>query len=505
VDVTAASAELARMRRHHGSPFSPGATERHARIGASLLAEIAASADPDQALRYLAELIAQRGETWSIWRLLDENPPLMRLLGSLLGASAYLARTLVDTPELIDLLVQLGLTGPTRDVAQVTADLEARLANVDIADPEAAWSAVAEIKNGHVLRVGLADFGGALDPLAVCAELTAVAEACLDQALAIVERQLVARHGRPPPGAEGARLAVLGMGKLGGRELGYAADLDVVFVFSDPIEDADSDGAVPLTTIEWFSRCAQRLLGALRQRTPRGRLYEVDTRLRPSGTQGLLVTSLAGWRRYHAEAAALWERQALIKLRPVAGDRALGAEVARLAEKTVYGQPGAEQNAPERAPERAREIAEAILKMRARIERELGGDRGADLKVGAGGVIDVEFAAQYLQLAHGHAHPALRTTSTVGALRAAAACRVAPERELAMLDQGYRFLRGIENRLRVVNDQPVHRLPETKQELDKLARRSGFPDGALLRAHVERWQREIRQTFLALLGASDGA
>ncbi len=499
VDVTAASAELARMRRHHGSPFSPGATERHARIGASLLGEIAASADPDQALRYLADLIAQRGETWSIWRLLDENPPLMRLLGSLLGASAYLARTLVDTPELIDLLVQLGLTAPTRDAAQVTADLEARLANVDVSDPEAAWSAVAEVKNGHVLRVGLADFGGALDPLAVCAELTAVAEACLDQALAIVERQLLARHGRPPPGAEGARLAVLGMGKLGGRELGYAADLDVVFVFSDPIgEDADSDGAVPLTTIEWFSRCAQRLLGALRQRTPRGRLYEVDTRLRPSGTQGLLVTSLAGWRRYHAEAAALWERQALIKLRPVAGDRALGAEVARLAEETVYGQPDAEHN--------AREIAEAILKMRERIERELGGDRGGgDLKVGAGGVIDVEFAAQYLQLAHGHAHPALRTTSTVGALRAAAVCRVAPERELAMLDQGYRFLRGIENRLRVVNDQPVHRLPETKQELDKLARRSGFPDGALLRAHVERWQREIRQTFLALLGVSDGA
>jgi glutamate-ammonia-ligase adenylyltransferase len=458
VDLTAAAADLHRIR------------ERRAKINSELLAEIAASTDPDQALRYLADLIAKRGEQWSIWKLLAENPVLMRLLGSLLGASAYLARTLVDTPELIDLLVQLGLQSPTRDTAQVAADLHGRLASVDPDDPEAIWSAVAEIKNGHVLRVGLADFAGALDALAVCNELTSIAEACLQQALVIVQRQL--------PPIEG-RLAVLAMGKLGGRELGYAADLDVVFVY-----ESDDESAVV-----HFSRIAQRLLGALRLRTPRGRLYEVDTRLRPSGSQGLLVTSLAAWRRYHAESAQLWERQALTKLRPVAGDAALGEEVARLTDEFVYGTPPASLPA----------IADAIVKMRQRIERELGGP--SDLKAGAGGVIDVEFAAQYLQLAHGHAHPALRTTSTVHALRAAAHAGVAAARDVELLDQGYRFLRGIENRLRVVNDQPVHRLPDTKVELDKLARRSGFPDGALLREHVERWQREIRLTFLALLGA----
>ncbi|HLL20714.1 MAG TPA: hypothetical protein VK427_01210, partial [Kofleriaceae bacterium] len=152
VDVTAAATDLERLR-----------AARH--VSASLLVEIAASADPDQALRYLADLIAKRGATWSIWRLIEENAPLMRLLCSLLGASAYLARSLVDTPELIDLLVQLGLTSPSRDATQIAADLGARLASVDATDPEAIWSAVAEVKNGHVLRVGLADFGGALDPL----------------------------------------------------------------------------------------------------------------------------------------------------------------------------------------------------------------------------------------------------------------------------------------------------------------------------------------------------
>ncbi|HSR97711.1 MAG TPA: bifunctional [glutamate--ammonia ligase]-adenylyl-L-tyrosine phosphorylase/[glutamate--ammonia-ligase] adenylyltransferase [Kofleriaceae bacterium] len=495
-DATAARAELARARRNSDSPLATAAvaSERTARIGAALLAEIAASADPDQALRTFGDLIARRGAAWSVWRLLDENPPIVRLLGSIFGASAYLARTLVDTPELIDLLTELGQTAPSRSVAQVAADLELRLASAEAADPEAVWNAIAEVKNGHVLRVGLADFAGVLDPLAVCAELTAIAEACLDRALAVVEDQLVERHGRPPGDA---RLAVLGLGKLGGYELGYAADLDVVFVYTG--DDGESDGAAPLATVEWFSRCAQRLLNALRQRTPRGRLYEIDTRLRPSGSQGLLVTSLAGWRRYHAEDARLWERQALIKLRPVAGDRALGEQVAQLAADTVYGQ-------PIEAASGARAIADAILQMRDRIERELGADPSgkrhtADLKVGAGGVIDVEFAAQYIQLVHGHAHAALRTTGTAPALEAAAAAGVIPARDAELLAQGYRFLRKIEHRLRVVHDQPIHRLPEARGEIDKLARRSGFPDGGVLLEHVERWQSEIRAAYLRLLSA----
>jgi [glutamine synthetase] adenylyltransferase / [glutamine synthetase]-adenylyl-L-tyrosine phosphorylase len=188
----------------------------------------------------------------------------MRLVGSLLGASAYLGRTLVDTPELIDLLISLGQTAPTRDTAQVRADLSKRLATTDRDDVESQWSAIAEVKNGHVLRVGLADFAGVLDPLAVDNELTAIAEACLQAALEVIEQQL----GKPP--GDNA-LAILALGKLGGRELGYASDLDVVFVYT-----GDDDAITP------FSRLAQRLLGALRQRTPRGRLYEVDTRLRPS-------------------------------------------------------------------------------------------------------------------------------------------------------------------------------------------------------------------------------
>jgi glutamate-ammonia-ligase adenylyltransferase len=484
VDVTAARADLARARRAASSPFAPGTHERQRRIGVALLTEITASADPDQALRFLSDLIARRGEAWSVWRLLDENPAIVRLVVSLLGASAYLARTLVDTPELIDLLVSFGQTSPTRTRAELAYELAAKLQAVDRADDEAVWSAIAEVKNAGVLRIGLADFAGALDPLAVCGELTTIAESCLDQALALIIASLSERYG-PPPGT----LAVLGLGKLGGRELGYAADLDVVFVYESGGEHAG--GETELSAVEWFSRCAQRLLGALRQRTVRGRLYEVDTRLRPSGSQGLLVTSLAGWRRYHTEDARLWERQALTKLRAVAGDRDLGREVERLAAETVYGAPPADTHT----------IAGEIARMKQRIETELSAGGTIDVKTGAGGIIDIEFAAQFLQLAHGHAEPELRVTSTSSALRAAAACGVAPASDVELLDQGYRFLRGIEHRLRVVHDQPIHRLPETKLELDRLARRSGFPDGAVLLEHVERWQRAVREVYRRLLGA----
>jgi glutamate-ammonia-ligase adenylyltransferase len=330
-DAAAAMRELERARKRPWSPWSPSATGALARVGGALLAELARSADPDAALRHVADLVSKRGASWSVWRLLDENRAFLRLLGSILGASEYLARSVIERPELIDLLVEVGDTR-RRDRVALERDADRRIATAhaaDSGDAELAWSALAEFKNGQVLRVGLADFAGRATPLEVCADLTAIAEVCLDRAFGRVAHELRARHGRLG-GDDGtpARLAVLGLGKLGGHELGYAADLDVVFVFDGVERDRESDGARPLPAVEYFSRLAQRLVGGLHARTPRGRLYEVDTRLRPSGSTGLLVSSLAGWRRYHASEARLWERQALIKLRPVAGDPVLGAAVA---------------------------------------------------------------------------------------------------------------------------------------------------------------------------------
>ncbi len=484
-DPAAAAAELGRARLRPDSPLGDAQTGALTRLGPALLAEIATSADPDRALRHAVDLGGRRAAAWSVWQLLDANRPLLRLLVSILGASEYLARSLVDRPELIDLLVAVD-GAPSRE--EVQGDADRRLAVAHAADPgdeELAWSALAEHKNGQVLRIALADFAGRLDALAVCTELTTVAEICLERALALVMAGMRARHG-VPRAADGAptTLAILALGKLGGRELGYAADLDVVFVYGD---DGASDGARPLDNVEYFTRAAQRLMTALHARTPRGRLYELDTRLRPAGSQGLLVSSLAAWRRYHAHDAQRWEQQALTRLRPVAGDGALGEAAARAAAAAVW------------APHPPRGIADAIAEMRERIERELG-SRG-DLKAGKGGVIDVEFAAQCLQLAHGAAHPALRTPSTIAALAAAAAADVVDPGDAALLADGYRFLRRLEHRLRIVHDRPVHHLPEAPVELERLARRAGFPDGPRLARAVERWRDEIRAAYLRVVAA----
>jgi glutamate-ammonia-ligase adenylyltransferase len=285
-----------------------------------------------------------------------------------------------------------------------------------------------------------------------------------------------------------ATLAVLAMGKLGGRELGYASDLDVIFVYSG---DGETDGPRPLDNVTFMSRLAQRLMGGLHSRHDAGRLYEVDTRLRPSGSQGLLVSSLSGWERYHREKGALWERQALTKLRPVAGDEALCARVQATATECVYGQP------PNDAPD---DLAKAIHAMRERIEEELGGSiRGQDVKVGRGGLIDIEFAAQYLQICHGHEHTGLRTPTTLDALAAAAEAGLSAEDALTMLMQAYEFMRGLEHRMRIVHDRAVHRLPEDPTELEKLARRANFPDALALQQAFERWTHAVRIAYRTVL------
>jgi glutamate-ammonia-ligase adenylyltransferase len=221
-----------------------------------------------------------------------------------------------------------------------------------------------------------------------------------------------------------------------------------------------------------------------------GRLYEIDTRLRPSGRQGMLVSSFTGWKNYHAESSQLWERQALIKLRAVAGDVALGRLVEDHARDVVFA------GAPPAG------LADEIAAMRTRIEKELAHEApGAyDIKAGKGGLIDIEFAAQYLQLAHGAAHGALRVRGTVAALEAAAAAGVLDPDVRDVLVGGWRFLRKLEHRMRIVHDRAIHELPQGA-ELVKLARRMGLSSaGALERAYLV-WTRDVRACYVKLLGA----
>ncbi|MCP4445322.1 MAG: bifunctional [glutamate--ammonia ligase]-adenylyl-L-tyrosine phosphorylase/[glutamate--ammonia-ligase] adenylyltransferase [Myxococcales bacterium] len=470
------------------SPFGGAGSSVAQSVAPLLLTEISRSPDPDQALRHTGELIGRRGSWSPIWAMMHENPDLLRLIASVFGTSEYLSKSFINHPELVDVL---RIAGRAQEL-YTPSELEKSLAKRDIdstQDREEQWSKLAEFKNSHVLRIGLADIAGALTPEEVCRQLSDVADLCVRRAYALVESDLCERYGTTydEEGNEIA-MAVLAMGKLGGRELGYSSDLDIVFVFS---ARGESDGKKEIDATTYYSRISQRLMRGLHSLHPGGRLYEIDTRLRPSGSQGLLVSSLAAWRRYHNQSAALWEKQSLTKLRFIAGDAELGRLAQDSASSCIYGEDETDAIA----------IAEGISTMRDKIWRELvAPKKRLDLKAGHGGIIDIEFAAQYLQLVHGGLHRELQTTSTVLALSAAAQLGLADDETCRILIDGYSFLRRLEHRLRIVHDRSEQHLPKDAVELEKLARRAGYNDGEQLIADFQMWSEELHAAYRTILG-----
>jgi glutamate-ammonia-ligase adenylyltransferase len=296
-------------------------------------------------------------------------------------------------------------------------------------------------------------------------------------------REVRRRFGVAMEAATGAEafFCVLGMGKLGSEELSYHSDLDIIFLYSGPGESAPEPGRGgdfrKLSNHEYFAKVAQRMISILTTSTREGLVYRLDTRLRPSGNAGPLVSSLEAFERYHAESAHLWERQALLKCRFVAGDRDFGKRVEEEIRGFIYGRP---------LPPNA---AEEIHRLRMRMEQELGREREdrLNLKVGRGGVVDVEFAAQYLQLLHGGSHPAVRTRGTLKALYELQRAGIVTLGQFRVLDEGYRFLRSLDVRLRLAHDASIDSFDPQWLEAERL----------------ERYRKEtdkIRKVYLELLG-----
>lgn len=245
--------------------------------------------------------------------------------------------------------------------------------------------------------------------------------------------------------------------------MNYNSDLDLIFIYEESASEAEA-----VSAHEVFSKFAQRLITVLQVTTREGLVYRIDTRLRPSGRSGPLVSSSHGFRQYHRGSAQIWERQALIKARPVAGDPHLQATVADIVSEFVY-----------RAPLGAAEAHE-IRRLRERMERELAHESSErmNIKTGRGGLVDVEFLTQMLQLHYGPALTQVRLRNTLTALRAFAEIGVLPADDYAVLAEGYRFLRRVENALRLAHDRPVEDLDRTRIDLTAVARRMGVGGGA---------------------------
>ncbi|TMA26389.1 MAG: bifunctional [glutamate--ammonia ligase]-adenylyl-L-tyrosine phosphorylase/[glutamate--ammonia-ligase] adenylyltransferase, partial [Deltaproteobacteria bacterium] len=477
----ASAEELSRLARKRGTPFAPDSP--HGALGPALMQELAAAPDPDQALRHLTDLFGQMRNPAATAEMLSASPRTARLLISLFGSSDFLSRSLLRHPELIDQLVHRGSAPLVRDRDDLRSDLGNRLAALPADDVEGALTELRRFRNEEVLRIGLHDVAGALSIEQVSRQLSDLADACVEQCFAMATREIEKRDG-----ASAASMVVIALGKLGGRELGYHSDLDLLFLYSSGGETEKH-----VSNHEHFARVAQRMISHLTLPLREGALYRIDTRLRPSGSAGPLVISFEALATYHAREARLWERQSLLKARPVAGDGALFARAhAQVLEPSIF-----------RKADRA-EAAKELLAMRERMEREIAAESPGryNSKSGRGGLVDVEFAVQFLQLVHGAENPQVRSASTPVALDGLAEAGQLSPNDHGPLLKGYRFLRRLESRLRIVRDRPVDRLPESGQELLRLARRMGYSGpraGEELLAEYQRISEEVRAAFLRVM------
>jgi glutamate-ammonia-ligase adenylyltransferase len=420
-------------------------------LAPALLGTILHAADPDLALQNMATFVSSIGARTSFLALLNENPGTLRMLVELFGGSQFLANAFIRRPEQLDTLVRTDLVRVHRSAEDLNVELERMLA-AD-ADFEDRLDALRHFRNQEFLRVGINDLQSLLEPVEVSHELTTLAEVCLRAAARLAAQEVCARYGwERLPG----EMVILGLGKLGSGELNYNSDLDLIFVYDAP--------PTLVAAQEQFSKFAQRLITVLQITTREGIVYRIDTRLRPSGRSGPLVSSLDGFRRYHESSAQVWERQALIKARPVAGDAALAEAVAAIVAAFVY-----------RAPLTTDEARE-IRRLRQRMERELAREshERINIKTGRGGLVDVEFLTQMLQLSYGVQEPRVRVRNTIAALQALHDVGVLPAADHALLTDGYRFLRRVENALRLAHDRPVEDLDRGRMDLTTVAKRMGF-------------------------------
>ena len=493
-DPEGAACNLARLARQAEMPFSPGLRAREPELAPRLLAEIRDAPDPDMALLHLAAFFERVRPAERYARVLIEHPARARGLIGLFGASEHIARTILAHPEFIDGVVS---GGGAPDVAELSAWLDAAFARgreTHGDDTEAVVGAMRTAAQEATLAVALADLAGTLTAPEVTRRLSAIAEASVRNALGLAAEECAAKYGAPGEHAC-ENIAAVALGSLAARELGYGGDLDLLFVHA---HDGETRGGTraPVTVAEYSARLAQRALRILSMPHEAGPGYSTDTRLRPSGSQGTLVASREAFERYHATSAASWERQALLRARPVAGDMNFGRAMLAVIQSVAY----------ERGPA---DIAE-LRRLRARMELELGReDRGeVAIKYGRGGLVDVEFAAQALQMAHGH-DPHVRHAGTRDAIEALrAAGYLSPQRAEALLDAEGLLRRALlAARLTTLRGALVPSSPAAVT----VARRLGYRDRADatalegLLADIASTRDAVRKTSREILNALERA
>jgi glutamate-ammonia-ligase adenylyltransferase len=423
--------------------------QRMQRLMPLLLASIGGTATPTECLRRLVPLLETVSRRSAYIALLVENPMALSQLVRLVAASVWIALRLSQYPLLLDELLDPRTLYRPPDRAGLEAELAARLASVAADDLEQQMELLRHFKRVNVLRVAAADVVDAIPLMVVSDHLTWIAETVLGAVHRIAWDALVARHGVPGCTVDGGRreagFGIVAYGKLGGIELGYVSDLDVVFLHDSAGQEQVTEGARAVDNAVFFTRMAQRIIHLLTTLTASGELYPVDTRLRPSGSSGLMVSSLDAFAAYQRDQAWTWERQALVRARPVAGSRVV-AERFQAIRAEVLAQPRDQAS-----------LRAEVRSMRERMRTQLAVAQPGqfDLKQDSGGIADIEFMVQYATLAWAHDHPALLAWSdNIRLLETLEREGLLPAAEAALLGEAYRAFRATGHRC-ALQDRPA--------------------------------------------------
>jgi glutamate-ammonia-ligase adenylyltransferase len=504
-DVMSAYHNLSQLAQE-SVPFLSTRRCRHflASIAPALLRAVAETPDPDMALLNLEKVTASLGCKTVLWELFSFSSPSLRLYVDLCASSQFLSEILINNPGMIDeLLDSLELNQP-RSMDELAAELAELCRGATDVEP-----ILHSFQDKELLRIGVRDILGKSHIQDTTAALSDLAEVILGRLAALQVAPLEKRYGVPllaegPRTGQPSRVVLLALGKLGGREMNYRSDLDLVLIYegdghtAPPPDSSRFDRYEATDNFHFFTELGQRLIRAASFQGPMGRLYAVDMRLRPMGRSGSLVMPLAEFRRYFDPCpegkAQLWERQALTRARPVFGDADFGQQILDAVAEGAYGLPWRP------------ELADEISGMRQRLE-DSRSER--NLKRGFGGLVDVEFLVQMFQLKYGRTLTKVRTTNLWQALDALKETGLLDDTDHTTLRAGYDFLLRIQSRLRIVHNRSLDEVPGNAAEQEKLARRLGFevgmePTARRFLAELQRHTKRTRELFLRLVERERG-
>jgi [glutamine synthetase] adenylyltransferase / [glutamine synthetase]-adenylyl-L-tyrosine phosphorylase len=465
---------------------SPRAREVLTELTPALLEAFAGSGDPDAALVAFDEALARMPASVELMSILRSNAALRELFGDVLGSAPKLAQVIATRPHVLDAAIDPargGDFGASLDDDRMAERVEAYVGQA--ATYEEALNRARDFAAEEKFHIGLSLLSGRLDPDRAGRAYSALAQGLIAALLERVVNAFAAEHGR----VRGGRVIVVALGKLGSREMTASSDLDLMLIYDFPADVGESSGRKKLVPAVYYARLTQRLIAALTAPTKAGRLYDVDMRLRPSGRQGPLATQLSSFKLYQREEAETWEHMALTRARVVAGDESLGAEVERTVHETLT---------------RKREaaiVARDAAAMRRLIATEKGDKDVWDLKMVAGGLIDIEFIAQYLELAFAHKRPSILDPSTRRALEKASAAGLITAEEAEILVDAHRLYTDATQFIRLSTSGSFDPAKAAAGVKRRIAAAAGFPDFEAFAAALDEARKQVKAAFTTIVAA----